>query len=170
CKHPLATGSVSDDSNYHAPILKSTRTLTQEGFGAKAGELEQKYSGEVPYWRERFAEICNQHLERAGHSARVDHRSYKDQNQDLEATLHEGPAVTQLRRQGIETELSRTNDQIRQRNQIRLAQHKNLDQLIAENEIELSRLKIKHQIQSKHSARTSPVDDRAAFKDRKSVV
>ena len=166
CIHTPHTGSGSDERNYHAHILMSTRRLTPEGFGAKTRELDQKYSGEVPYWRERFAEICNQHLERAGHSARVNHRSYKDQNQALEATLHEGPAVTQLRRQGIETELSRTNDQIRQRNQIRLAQHKNLDQLIAENEIELSRLKIKHQIQSKHSARTSPVDDRAAFKQK----
>ena len=163
CIHAPHTGSGSDERNYHAHILMSTRRLTPEGFNDKSRELDQKYSGEVPYWRERFAEICNQHLERAGYAARVDHRSYKDQDKDLEATLHEGPAVTKLRRQGVETEISRSNDEIKQRNLARLQQGKNLDELIFANEIELNKLKIQQQIQSKHSAKTPPIDEKAEF-------
>jgi hypothetical protein len=38
---------------------------------------------------------------------KIDHRSYADQNNGLQATIHEGTKVTQLRRQGIDTEISR---------------------------------------------------------------
>jgi hypothetical protein len=119
CIHAPHTGSGSDERNYHAHILMSTRKLTPEGFTEKTRELDQKHSGEIEHWREHFADICNMHLDMAGFTARVDHRSYKDQENGLEATLHEGPKVTELRRRGIETEISRTNDEIKERNQAR---------------------------------------------------
>lgn len=46
----------------------------------------------------------------AGSTSQVDHHSYKDQKNGLEVPLHEGPKVTELRRQGIETEISRSDD------------------------------------------------------------
>lgn len=98
-----------------------------------------------------------------GSTSRVDHRSYKDQENGLEATLHEGPKVTELRRQGIETEISRSNDEIKQRNQAQLQYGKNMNMLIAENEIKLSKLKTEQQIQIKHSAKTPPIDEKALF-------
>jgi hypothetical protein len=164
CIHAPHTGSGSDERNYHAHILMSTRKLSPEGFTEKTRELDQKYSGEIDYWREHFADLCNNHLERAGSSARVDHRSYKDQDKDLEATLHEGPTVTKLRRQGIETEISRANDAIKHRNQIRLQQDQNWDELIFENEIELNKLKIRQQIQIANSAKTPPIDAKSEFR------
>lgn len=166
CVHAPHTRSGSDERNYHAHILISTRKLTQEGFTDKTRELDQKYSREIEHWREKFADICNTHLERAGSTARVDHRSYKDQEKELEATLHEGPTVTKLRRQGIETEISRSNDEIKQRNQTLLQYGKNLDKLIDENEIQLSKLKIEQQIQSKHSAKTPPIDEKTLFQQK----
>ena len=63
-----------------------------------------------------FADLTNQHLEKAGYDVRVDHRSYKDQKNGLEATKHEGYEVTQLRRMGVETEISVSNDLIKQNN------------------------------------------------------
>jgi hypothetical protein len=149
CIHAPHTGSGSDERNYHAHILMSTRKLTPEGFTEKTRELDQKHSGEIEHWREHFADICNMHLDLAGYTARVDHRSYKDQENGLEATLHEGPKVTELRRKGIETEISRSNDEIKQRNQAQLQYGKNMDLLIAENEIKLSTLKTEQQIQIK---------------------
>src|SRR5699024_7989963 len=74
--------------------------------------------------------------------------------------------VTELRRQGIETEISRTNDEIKQRNQIQLQYSKNMDMLIAENEIKLSTLKTEQQIQIKHSAKTPPIDEKALFEEK----
>jgi len=49
--------------------------------------------------------------------------------------------VTELRRQGIETEISRSNDEIKQRNQAQLQYRKNMDTLIAENEVKLRKQK-----------------------------
>ena len=43
--------------------------------------------------------------------------------------------MTELRRQGIETEISRSNDEIKQKNQAQLQYDKNMDTLITENEI-----------------------------------
>ncbi|WP_171077279.1 MobA/MobL family protein, partial [Acinetobacter baumannii] len=110
--------------------------------------------------------ICNVHLNLAGSTARVDHRSYKDQENGLEATLHEGPNVTELRRRGIETEISRSNDEIKQRNQAQLQYDKNMDVLIAENEIKLSTLKTEQQIQIKNSAKTPPIDEKSLFEEK----
>ena len=73
CIHAPHTGSGSDERNYHAHILMSTRKLTPEGFTEKTRELDQKHSGEIEHWREHFADICNMHLDMAGFSARVDH-------------------------------------------------------------------------------------------------
>ena len=93
----------------------------------------------MSHWREHFAELTNRHLEKHGFADRVDHRSYKDQGIDLEATQHEGPQVTQLRRQGIDTEISLSNDAIRERNQF--SQHiKGLDQEIQASERLLNNL------------------------------
>ena len=163
CIHAPHTGSGSDERNYHAHILMSTRKLTPEGFTEKTRELDQKHSGEIEHWREHFADICNMHLDMAGSTARVDHRSYKDQENGLEATLHEGPKVTELRRRGIETEISRTNDEIKERNQAQLHHGKNMDLLIAENEITLKKLKTEQQMHIQNSAKTPPLSAEEQF-------
>ncbi len=76
---------------------------------AKGGPLETLVDRERPRW----AELVNEALERAGRPERVDHRSLADQRAaalaagDLERaaeldrlpTIHEGPRVTQIRRE-----------------------------------------------------------------------
>ena len=74
--------------------------------------------------RETWADLANQALERAGYREKIDHRSYADQNNGLQATIHEGTSVTQLRRQGIDTEISRFNDNVKQQNAQQLDQQK----------------------------------------------
>ena len=64
--------------------------------------------------RETWADLANKALERAGYREKIDHRSYADQGNGLQATIHEGTKVTQLRRQGIDTEISRFNDNVKQ--------------------------------------------------------
>ena len=66
--------------------------------------------------RETWADLANKALERAGYREKIDHRSYADQNNGLQATIHEGTSVTQLRRKGIDTEISRYNDNVKQHN------------------------------------------------------
>ena len=110
----------SDERNYHAHIMFTTRAIDPHtgDFSAKKYRDFSRDSGTktVCHWRESFADLTNDHLEKAGFAVRVDHRSYEDQKNGLEATKHEGYEVTQLRRMGVETEISVSNDLIKQNN------------------------------------------------------
>ena len=53
-------------------------------------------------------------IEQIGTQERVSHLSYSDLKYDLEPTVHEGSMITQLRRQGIDTEISLKTMQSRQ--------------------------------------------------------
>ena len=89
-----APGKGGDNRNYHAHILCSTRRLTPEGFTEKTRELDERKSGEVDRWRERFAELQNERFQENGIDAHVDHRSLKAQSIDREPTEHLGVAAT----------------------------------------------------------------------------
>ena len=72
-------------------------------------------------------------IEQIGTQERVSHLSYSDLKYDLEPTVHEGSKITQLRRQGIDTEISLKNDAIKARNAEKLEHEqiiKGLDQEI----------------------------------------
>ena len=89
-----APGKGGDNRNHHAHILCSTRRLTPEGFTEKTRELDERKSGEVDRWRERFAELQNERFQENGIDAQVDHRSLKAQGIDREPTEHLGVAAT----------------------------------------------------------------------------
>ena len=90
------------NGNFHAHILCSTRRLGAEGFGSKTRELDDRTTGanQVIECRELFARMTNDALERAGHSARVDHRTLEAQGIDRVPTIHLGPAATAIERRG----------------------------------------------------------------------
>jgi MobA/MobL family protein len=88
-----------DQRNHHAHLLLTTRKLEAEGLTAKTRELDNQRSGEVEHWRETWAKLANQALERAGSQERIDHRSLAEQGIDREPTQHQGPYATQLSRQ-----------------------------------------------------------------------
>ena len=128
-----------NDKNHHAHIMLTTRkaeldtdnklTLTTktdiELSNAKRKSLGMGTTQEdIKQIRETWADLANKALERAGYREKIDHRSYADQNNGLQATIHEGTKVTQLRRQGIDTEISRFNDNVKQQNSQQLHQQK----------------------------------------------
>ena len=118
--HAPHTKSGSDERNYHAHIMFTGRQIdTETGDFAKKRNRDfnkENSSQTVSEWRKTFADLTNQHLARAGYLSEVDHRSYADQDNGLQATIHEGSKVTQLRRQGVDTEISLKNDFIKQQN------------------------------------------------------
>ena len=120
CIHAPHTKGGSDERNYHAHIMFTGRQLDRKtGDFAKNRNRDfnkGKSSETVTQWRKDFADIVNRQLERIGCDERVSHLSYKDLKYDLEPTIHEGTKVTELRRQGIDTEISLANDAIRERN------------------------------------------------------
>jgi hypothetical protein len=70
-------------------VLTTTRRLGPDGFGEKARELDDRKTGPelVSQWRERWAELTNEALERAGSAERVDHRSLEAQRAEAVAAL-----------------------------------------------------------------------------------
>jgi hypothetical protein len=89
-----------DERNFHAHLLCSTRRLGPAGFTEKTRELDERRSGEVDYWRDRWERLQNDRLKYYGHSARVDHRSLKAQGIDREPTHHRGPAISAILARG----------------------------------------------------------------------
>ncbi len=94
-----------DERNVHAHINMTMREVGPDGFGKKVREWNDRSL--VNETRERWAELANQHLERAGIEARIDHRTYAEQlkeavqNRDLEGIaaaakvpgIHKGPVA-----------------------------------------------------------------------------
>ena len=113
--HPDREG---DNRNHHVHILMTTRRLEAAGqLGEKTRELDDVKRGpqEVEWIRAMIEDRTNSSLERAGVEARVDRRSLIEQRAaaldagdmdraaqlDRPATLHEGPRVTQIRRESV---------------------------------------------------------------------
>lgn len=126
-----APSKDGDDRNHHAHIMITTRKAKiiddqlalLEKTDLELSNAQRKDRGlcitqdEIKEIRESWANVVNQSLELAGRSERIDHRSYEAQELDLQPTIHEGPKVTQLRRKGVETEVSKHNDKIKVENE-----------------------------------------------------
>lgn len=159
--HAPHTGSGSDERNYHAHIMFTTRAINKNGtFEAKKYRDFSRDNGTetVSNWRENFADLVNAQLEKIGSTERVSHLSYADLGNDLEATQHEGYEVTQQRRRYeaeqqkneedrdlaiIMPEVAMSNDAIKQRNADRYRDEqeiKGLDQEIITSETIVSDL------------------------------
>jgi hypothetical protein len=119
CIHaPHDNDDETNNKNYHVHIMFTTRVVNEKG---GLGKKQRTFNDDGPKVlkdsRATFAKVVNTALENAGLDERIDHRSYKDQGLDfLEPTAHEGHEVTALRRQGIDTEISLKNDEIKAKN------------------------------------------------------
>ena len=164
--HAPHTRGGSDERNYHAHIMFTSRHIDQDtgGFSSKKNrEFNKEQSAEtIKQWRSDFADLCNKYLEQANSLERVDHRSNADRGIDLEATWHEGVAVTAMKRRYEREQLkpieernlkiimptiALENDAIRARNAEKLAHEqiiKGLDQEIILEERRLNQLKLEH--------------------------
>lgn len=89
CVAEVAIHEDGTEHNPHIHVLLTTRRLTPDGFGDKLVALEQRSF--VKQARQRWAELSNQFLEKAGSTLRVDHRSYKARGIEAEPTVHRGP-------------------------------------------------------------------------------
>ena len=76
---------------------------------------DQKY-GEI--WRQGWAATANRYLEANDRPERVDLRSYARQGLDIIPTVHEGAAVRQMEKRGIQTNIGNLNREIRAANRL----------------------------------------------------
>ena len=116
----LTTRKAALDTD-HKLILTTKADIELSNTKRKSLEMGTTQE-DIKYIRGSWADIANRALEKAGKTQKIDHRSYAEQNNGLQATIHEGTSVTQLRRQGIETQISRFNDKVNQHNAQQLNQ------------------------------------------------
>jgi hypothetical protein len=111
-----------DTRNIHAHLMLSPRALEADGFAKKKlRDITDKVKGpqEIEGWRQSWQDLANRALERAGHAARIDMRSYKRQGIDREGEIHLGPAASAMERRGIQTDKGGINRDIQKRNEDR---------------------------------------------------
>lgn len=110
-------GRDGDERNHHAHLMFTTRRMDASGrLGEKTRELDVKprSSAEVTWIRGMVEERTNQALARAGVDARIDMRSLAAQGIDAPKPVHEGPAVTAMRRRGAPSNVVQLSDYARQ--------------------------------------------------------
>ena len=74
--------------------------------------------GNAEKWRESFATLCNQYLEKNNFEKRVDHRSFERQGIEEIPTIHLGASASALERKGIETDKGNINREIKKHNSL----------------------------------------------------
>jgi len=115
-----------DNRNYHAHIMTTTRELKNENGQMSLGEKstielsnekrkEKKLDStisEIKELRGLWANIVNNALDLYGCHERIDHRSHKDREIELQPTRKIGWRASAMQRRGIETERFAFNEKI----------------------------------------------------------
>lgn len=116
-----APSRAGDERNHHAHVMLTLRELTGEGFGKKARDWNG--NERLAEWREAWARHQNRELERHGHAARVDHRSFEARGIDREPTAHLGPVANDMERQGKPSRIGEENRERQAANTDRARNH-----------------------------------------------
>ena len=130
-----APSAAGDERNHHAHIMLTMRELTGEGFHSKkATPTARSWNSDemLLQWREEWANHQNRALERHGHAARVDHRSYEAQGVDREPTQHLGHVASDMERNGKASRIGDENRAIANDNHDRARDHAEAARLASE--------------------------------------
>ena len=117
---------ASDVRNHHAHVMMTTRQVTAEGLGDKTYlERENKWllanglpttDMQLRDLRQTWEGIANEHLARAGHDLRIDHRSHMERGLEIVPTEHMGVHATQMERRGFDVARTRLDEEAARRN------------------------------------------------------
>ena len=82
----------------------------------KTVDWDEQYHCEE--WRHGWETVQNRYLEMVQSNERIDLRSYERQGVDIIPTVHMGPAVAQMERRGVQTNIGNLNRDIRAANRL----------------------------------------------------
>ena len=136
-----------DERNHHAHVMLTMRELTADGFHSKkATPTARSWNDDdlLKTWRAEWAHHQNRALERHGHDARVDHRSYEERGIDREPTQHRGAMADDMERKGKRSRIGDENREIEERNAKRAMEQVELIRETAKLAQEQARLSAKH--------------------------
>ena len=129
--HIMLTMRAMDEQGKWLPKSKKVYDLDENGErirlpsgnwkSHKEDTVDWNDQGKAEIWRHGWEVITNDYLERNNRPERVDLRSFERQGIDLAPTIHLGPAVTQMEKRGIETDMGNLNREIKQINRALLA-------------------------------------------------
>ena len=129
--HIMLTMRAMDEQGKWLPKSKKVYDLDENGElirlpssnwkSHKEDTVDWNDQGKAEIWRHCWEVITNDYLERNDRPERVDLRSFERQGIDLAPTIHLGPAVTQMEKRGIETDMGNLNREIKQINRALLA-------------------------------------------------
>ncbi len=121
-----APHGATDERNFHAHLLMTTRAVTANGLGDKTAiERENKWLAargmassqmQLREIRQSWEQAANEHLARAGLDIRIDHRSHEERGLEIEPTEHMGVHATQMQRRGWEVSRRRLDSEAARRN------------------------------------------------------
>ena len=129
--HIMLTMRAMDEQGKWLPKSKKVYDLDKNGErirlpsgnwkSHKEDTVDWNDQGKAEIWRHGWEVITNDYLERNDRPERVDLRSFERQGIDLAPTIHLGPAVTQMEKRGIETDMGNLNHEIKRVNRALLA-------------------------------------------------
>ncbi|MBO6085485.1 MAG: MobA/MobL family protein, partial [Acetobacter sp.] len=130
CIHKPA--KQGDERNHHAHILITTRSvsISEDGIPILGDKTALEWSDrkrqekglnkaadEMKELREKWAELANKALERAGKTERIDPRSNEAQGIEKIPEEHLGHKMTALERKGVKTTVGNRNRETRKKNE-----------------------------------------------------
>ena len=126
--HVLLTMRAMDEHGKWLPKSRKVYDLDENGERIKlpSGRLKSHKEDTVDWnnqkyceiWRHEWEVIQNRYLEANDRPERVDLRSYARQGLDIIPTVHEGAAVRQMEKRGIQTNIGNLNREIRAANRL----------------------------------------------------
>lgn len=114
-KKVYMTPSDAESQGYErvSKYPKSTKFGRQNPISERWNSEEQ-----LLIWRKAWADVTNKYLERYGHEARIDHRSFADRGIDEQPTVHEGVTARVTEAKGILSDRCELNRQIKADNKL----------------------------------------------------
>lgn len=92
------------------PIIEGTYKNGRKKYKHKCVKLtDWDETSALERWREKWARLSNEALERSGSNERISAKSYNQQKNGFIATQHLGPRASQLEKMGIKTEIGDWN-------------------------------------------------------------
>ena len=126
--HVMLTMRAMDEHGKWLPKSRKVYDLDENGERIKlpSGRLKSHKEDTVDWndrkyceiWRHEWEIIQNRYLEANNRPERVDLRSYERQGLDIIPTVHEGAAVRQMEKRGIQTNIGNLNREIKAANSL----------------------------------------------------
>jgi len=105
-----------DKLNPHAHVMLTTREISEEGFGKKNREWNDREL--LNHWREEWANHANKALEREGIQDRISHLSHEARGIETLPTVHLGHVANDMEKRGVQSDRGNINRERQEYNRL----------------------------------------------------